>query len=85
MSSEELQAAQEKLSAARRTAAVIAFRHLDEVTESEREEVLIALVDALPAREAELAEQMLYHLREERRVQMQLEGIFEAQRTPLRP
>lgn len=71
----------ESTNAAYRTAACIAFRHIDEVSEGEREHVLIALVDILPETEAKLAEQMLYHMREERRLQHELELIFEARRT----
>ncbi len=67
-----------------RTAACIAFRHLDEVSDSEREQVLIALVDVLPARESELAQTTLYHLREQRKAQLELAGILDAQRSPLR-
>jgi hypothetical protein len=60
------------LQAAQRTAATIAFRHIDEVSVSEREHVLIALIDALPEAEAAVAEQMLFHMREERRLQLEL-------------
>ncbi len=70
------------LAAAQRTAAVIAFRHVGEVTEREREHVLIALIDALPEAEAELAERMLFHLREERRLQLELALILDTRVSP---
>lgn len=66
--------------AAHRIAACIAFRHIAEVSEHEREQVLIALIDLLPEREAELAERMLFHFREQRRIQMELTLALDAGR-----
>lgn len=70
----------EATKAALRTAACLAFRHIGEVSESEREAVLMALVEVLPEREGELAERMLFHLREERRLQLELGLLLEAAR-----
>lgn len=63
-----------------RTAACLAFRHIDEVGEGEREKVLIALIEVLPEAEAQVAEQVLFHAREERKLQMRLALILDAQR-----
>lgn len=68
--------------AALRFAACLAFRHIDEVDESRREEVLVALVEVLPEPEARIAEQALFHLRESRRAQLELHGIVDRLVTP---
>lgn len=60
-----------------RIMARLAFGQLDTVTEPEREQVLLALQELLPDGEAELAEQALYHLREQRRAQLTLRGLLE--------
>lgn len=62
--------------AAQRTVACIAFRHIDETNESQREQVLLALIESLPEGEAKLAQDALYHFREHRRLQMQLAEIL---------
>jgi hypothetical protein len=68
--------------AALRTAACLAFKHIDEVGASEREGVLVALVEVLPDAEARLAEQMLFHFREERKFQLELALALESHRAP---
>ena len=65
----------ETTKAALRTVAEIALRHIDEVDASQREQVLIALVEVLPPREALLANDALVALRESRRLQMELTGM----------
>ena len=57
-------------------AACIAFRHIDEVSEGEREQVLMALVELLPDAEAEIADRTLFHFREQRKAQLELAGIL---------
>lgn len=66
------------IEAARRTAACLAFKHVDELDETKREEVLVALIDALPEAEAEKAERALFFMREQRRAQMELAIAVEA-------
>jgi hypothetical protein len=72
---------EEPIQSALRTAACLAFRHIHEVGASEREQVLIALIEVLPEAEAALAEQVLFHAREERRLQMELGLMLDAART----
>jgi hypothetical protein len=60
-----------------RTLARIAFSQIGSVSESEREQVLIALVELLPEGEAIHAEQALYHLREQRKAQLTLRAVLE--------
>lgn|GEM_PF-4852380 len=60
------------------TAAVVAFRHIGDVDISERESVLVTLIELLPESEAELAEGVLYHLRESNKKQLKLLGILDA-------
>ena len=62
--------------AALRTAACVAFRHIDEINEHEREAVLVALVEVLPEPDAELAQSALFHFRKQRDFQLQLAGIL---------
>ena len=61
------------------------LRKPDELTEREREVVLLALVEALPGREGEVANAALFNLREQRKHQLELAGILEAGRAPLKP
>lgn len=68
-------------STALRTAARIAFRHIAEVGETEREQVLVALIEVLPEADAAIAEQMLFHFREQRRFQLKLALILDGKQT----
>lgn len=65
----------ETTQAALRTVACLALRHIDDVNPAQREQVLIALVELLPEREAALANDALVALREARRLQMELTGM----------
>ncbi len=65
----------ETTKAALRTVATIALRHIDDVNLAQREQVLIALVEVLPEREAAVANEALVALRESRRLQMELTGM----------
>lgn len=65
------------IATARRTAACIAFRHINDVSEREREHVLVALMDVLPEREGKLAQDALFALRESRRLQLELHALVE--------
>jgi hypothetical protein len=56
--------------------ACLALRHIDEVNLAQREQVLIALVEVLPEREALLANDALQSLRESNRLQMELTGML---------
>jgi len=67
---------------ARRTAACLAFKHIDEVTDRQCEEVLVALIDSLPAADAARADRMLFHLREQRKAQLELAIVVDAHLTP---
>lgn len=64
-------------SKALRAAACIAFRYCDQLPESEREQVLVALIEVLPDREAELAQTVLFHLQHQRKHQLELKAIIE--------
>ena len=66
----------ETTKAALRTVACIALRHIEEIDAAQREQVLIALVEVLPEREATLANDALVALRESRRLQMELTGML---------
>lgn len=62
-----------------RTALSVAFRHIDDVstTDGEREAVLAAIASHMASAEAELAAQQLFHLREQRRLQLTLRAILD--------
>lgn len=60
-----------------RTAAMIAYRSFDSLTEQERSDVLVALMATGNDDEADLANKTLYHLREQRRLQLTLRSILE--------
>lgn len=59
----------------------VAYRHIDDPTtrEPEREAILAAMAVYLPCAEADLAARQLYHLREQRRLQLTLRGLLDAQ------
>ena len=59
-----------------KTTARIAFRSFDALSERDREAVLLALIDVEDDREGEAANQTLYHLREQRRRQLELKGLL---------
>jgi hypothetical protein len=59
-----------------RTTAGIAFRSYDQLSERDREAVLVTLIEVGDAREAEAAGQTLHHLREQRRRQLELKGLL---------
>lgn len=63
-----------------RAVACIAFRHIDEACTDEREQILIALIEALPETEAKLAQDALFHLREANKAQMQLALVLDFKR-----
>lgn len=64
--------------AALRVAACFAFRHIHEASEHAREQVLVALVEVLPAAEASRAQDALFALREAHRLQLELQGVLSA-------
>lgn len=66
-----------------RVAAPIALKHEGELTEKELEAILLGLVEALPGREGEIASRSLFHLREQRRTQLELVGVLTANNAPL--
>jgi hypothetical protein len=59
-----------------RITARVAFRHIAEVSEQEREAVLVTCVEVLEEPEAKLASEALFHLREAHKKQMELKGII---------
>lgn len=67
----------ETTQSALRVVACIAFRHIAELPEYQREQVLVALVEVLPETEAVHAQEALYHLREQRKCQLTLKAILE--------
>ncbi len=66
----------EETKAALKTAVRIAFRIFEDLTETDREAVLVALIELADQREAEFAVTMLFHLREQRKTQLQLRGLI---------
>jgi hypothetical protein len=66
----------ETTQAALRTVACLALRHIDDVNPAQREQVLIALVEVLPEREAAVANDALQALRNARRLQMELNDLL---------
>lgn len=54
----------------------IAARHMDGLTEQEREAVLMAAVAVLPSQEGEVAQTALYHLQQQRKAQLTLCSIL---------
>lgn len=69
---------EEATRAAHQRAAILAFHHIKEVSEHDREQVLIALIDSLPEPEAEKAERALFYLREDRKAQFELALAIDA-------
>lgn len=67
----------EQLQSSLRTAALIAYRSFDSLTEAEKCDVLLSLVATGRGEEAELAGKSLFHLREQRRLQLTLRSILE--------
>ena len=67
----------ENVTAALRLAAIVAFRHIDELPEHQREQVLLALIEVLPTSESEIAQNALFHFREQRKHQLTLKAILE--------
>ncbi len=63
---------------AQRETALLAFKHIDEVSEHQREQVLLTLIDVLPEAEAEKAERALFYLRENRKAQFELALALDA-------
>lgn len=61
------------------TALRVAFRHVDDAgtSDAEHEQILMALAEHAPDAEAETASRALFHLREQRRLQMTLRSILE--------
>jgi hypothetical protein len=62
--------------AAMRMTSRIAFRSYEQLSERDREAVLIALIEFEEPREAEIATTTLFHLREQRRRQLELKGLL---------
>jgi hypothetical protein len=62
------------------TALRVAFRHVDDADTSdlEHEAILTAIAEHAPDAEAEMASRALFHLREQRRLQLTLRSILEA-------
>lgn len=67
-----------------RISAPVALKAGSGISERERETILVGLVEALPGREAELASETLFHLRQQRSKQLLLINVLDAQRTPLK-
>lgn len=64
------------IKAAIRTTALIAFKHVDQLSDAEIEAVLITLVEAGEHKEAEVAASGLYHRIEARKAQLILKGVI---------
>ena len=60
-----------------RATARIAFRYFEGLTEQEREQVLLTLIEVLPGNEGEIAAQALFHLRKQHDAQLTLKSILE--------
>lgn len=59
------------------TAVRIAYRQFDQLTEAEQSAVLVSLMHVGGEQEADLANKTLFHLREQRRLQLTLRAVLD--------